>query len=272
MLDATDLTSKPAYVDFTEAGAGSLVVLVHSSMAGARQWSALTHDLQDRYLVRAVNLFGYGNTPAWSETEPPSLDDYAELVASAVPESARNVALIGHSFGGAVAMQAAAHQLRGQVERLVLIEPSPFYLLDIRGHREAFCEISSLAEYTSRCIANRIPEAAAERFIDYWCGAGTWTASSADRQGVFTRSIGLLLAEWNALLAGENTLAEWTAELPHDTLMISSTKTTLPSRELVKLLLDARPDWEWASICDAGHMAPLTHPQLVNPIIRGFLR
>lgn len=272
MLDATDLTSTPAYVDFTEAGAGSLVVLVHSSMAGARQWSALAHDLQDRYLVRAVNLFGYGNTPAWSETKPPSLNDYAELVASAVPESARNVALIGHSFGGAVAMQAAAHQLRVQVERLVLIEPSPFYLLDIRGHREAFCEISSLAEYTSRCIANRIPEAAAERFIDYWCGAGTWTASSADRQAVFTRSIGLLLAEWNALLAGENTLAEWTAELPHDTLMISSTKTTLPSRELVKLLLDARPDWEWASICDAGHMAPLTHPQLVNSIIRGFLR
>ena len=169
-------------------------------------------------------------------------------------------------------MQAAAHQLRGQVDRLVLIEPSPFYLLDIPSHRDAFCEISSLAEYTSRCIANRIPEAAAERFIDYWCGAGTWTASSADRQAVFARSIGLLLAEWNALLAGENTLAEWTAELPHDTLVISSTKTTLPSRELAKLLLDARPDWEWASICDAGHMAPLTHPQLVNPIITGFLR
>jgi pimeloyl-ACP methyl ester carboxylesterase len=165
MLDATDLTSKPAYVDFTEAGAGSLVVLVHSSMAGARQWSALTHDLQDRYLVRAVNLFGYGNTPTWSQTKPPSLDDYVELVASAV--SARNVTLIGHSFGGAVAMQAAAHQSRVQVGRLVLIEPSPFYLLDIRGHREAFCEISSLAEYTSRCIANRIPEAVAERFIDY---------------------------------------------------------------------------------------------------------
>ena len=27
MLDAPDLTSKPAYVDFMEAGAGSLVVL-----------------------------------------------------------------------------------------------------------------------------------------------------------------------------------------------------------------------------------------------------
>jgi hypothetical protein len=27
----------------------------------------------------------------------------------------------------------------------------------------------------------------------------------------------------------------------------------------------------FASICEAGHMAPVTHPHLVNPIIRRFL-
>jgi hypothetical protein len=52
---------------------------------------------------------------------------------------------------------------------------------------------------------------------------------------------------------------------------MSSTKTRRPSSELVELVLDARPDWETASIWDAGHMAPMTHPQLVNPIIRNFL-
>src|SRR5438270_9818617 len=85
-------------VDFIEAGAGPLVVLVHSSMSGARQWSALTRDLEDHFLVRAVNLFGYGGTPAWSGAEPPSLDDFAALIALTVPSTASNVSLVGHSF------------------------------------------------------------------------------------------------------------------------------------------------------------------------------
>jgi hypothetical protein len=45
MYDAAD-SCRPALVDFIEAGAGPLVVLVHSSMAGARQWSSLIRDLE----------------------------------------------------------------------------------------------------------------------------------------------------------------------------------------------------------------------------------
>jgi pimeloyl-ACP methyl ester carboxylesterase len=281
MNDLTDLSyrSTPARllndcahaVDFMEAGAGPLVVLVHSSMAGARQWSPLIRDLEDHSKVRAVNLFGYGSTPAWPDVKPPSLNDFADLVALTVPDTAGNISLVGHSFGAAVAMQAAAHQLRGRIKNLVLIEPSLFYLLDLCGRREAFDEILALAEYTNQGISNKKPEAAAERFIDYWCGSGIWAASSSGRQSAIAQSIALLAHEWNAVLAGHMTPAEWAAALPRDTLLMSSARTTRPLHEIVELLLHARPDWEFASIWDAGHMAPLTHPQIVNPIIKGFL-
>jgi pimeloyl-ACP methyl ester carboxylesterase len=258
-------------VDFVEAGAGPLVVLVHSSMAGAHQWSALTRVLEDRFLVRAVNLYGYGATPSWSEAKPPSLDNFAELVALAVPDTANTVRLVGHSLGGAVAMQLAAHQLEGRVTSLVLIEPSLFYLLDCCDRHEAFDEVSTLAHYTRRCISDEVPEAAAERFIDYWCGAGVWKASSPERKAAFVQSVTLLRHEWGTVLEGELTPAEMTAALPRNTLVISSAKTVRPSRELVGVLLNARPDWGFASIPDGGHMAPLTHPQLVNPMISDFL-
>jgi len=260
-----------AGMDFIDAGAGPLVLLVHSSMAGARQWSALSQSLEHRSLVRAVNLFGYGNTPAWSGAMPPSLDDYAELLARAVPASAGPISIVGHSFGAAVAMQAAAHQLQGRVSRLVLIEPSLFYLLDCSEHWEAYCEISSLAAYTKRCIANGMPQAAAARFVDYWCGAGTWAASSPDKRAALTRLVALLPHEWNAVLQGDETLAEWRAALPQSTLVIAAGRTRRPSRELVDLLAQLRPDWECTTIGDADHMVPLTHAHLVNPIIKGFL-
>ena len=55
----------PIKVDYLEAGSsGPVVMLVHSSVSGARQWRRLMGDLKDQFRVRAVNLFGYGKTPA----------------------------------------------------------------------------------------------------------------------------------------------------------------------------------------------------------------
>jgi hypothetical protein len=81
----------------------------------------------------------------------------------------------------------------------------------------------------------------------------------------------LLPHEWNALLTGKTTLREWNAALPRRTMLMSSTKTSSPSREVVELLLHSQRQWSFASLSDSGHMAPLTHPQVVNPIIGRFL-
>ena len=277
MQIATIPIRKPAQprapaVDFIEAGAGQPVVLVHASMSGAHQWSALMSDLADRFLVRAVNLFGYGGTPAWQGPEAPSLDDFADLIAAAVPRGARGVHLVGHSFGAAVAMQAAAHRLRGRVASLVLIEPSLFYLLDRCGRRAEFAEISALAAYVKQSIAQGRPAVAAERFIDYWCGLGTFAASSPERRSAFVRAIALVPPEFDAVLAGERTPAAWIAALPWRTLVIASARTKRPSQQLVEILSGAcSPEWRFARLGDGSHMAPVTHPQLVNPIVRDFV-
>jgi pimeloyl-ACP methyl ester carboxylesterase len=78
----SDLSSDPpVQVDFLEAGSsGPVVMLVHSSVSGARQWRRLMDDLKDRFRVRAVNLFGYGKTPPWPNEVRQSLDDQARLV------------------------------------------------------------------------------------------------------------------------------------------------------------------------------------------------
>jgi hypothetical protein len=42
--------------DFLETGSGPLVMLIHSSVSGARMWRRLMDDLKDDFQVRAVNL------------------------------------------------------------------------------------------------------------------------------------------------------------------------------------------------------------------------
>ena len=259
-------------VDFSEAGAGPLVVLVHASLGGARQWSSLTGDLADRFRVRAVNLFGYGDTPAWSRAQLPTLDDYAALVARAVPATERKVRLVGHSFGGAVAMHAAAHRLRGRVERLVLVEPSLFYLLEQNGQRAAFREISSLARRTKEHMAAGAMPEAAKRFIDYWSGPSTWAEMPEGKKAALLALMLRVAHEWDVILSGTTSAADWAALLPRRTLLMLSDLARLPSRGIVQALWrHAGPDWELTNIPQAGHMAPLTHPHIVNPIVRGFL-
>ncbi len=130
----------PIEVDYLEAGSsGPVVMLVHSSVSGARQWRRLMGDLKDQFRVRAVNLFGYGKTPPWPAETNQSLDDQARLVEAALPANADEVYLVGHSFGGSVAMKVAA-RLVGRVARLVLLVTNPFYLLAQSGRVDAFAE------------------------------------------------------------------------------------------------------------------------------------
>ncbi len=97
--------------------------------SGQRSCRSLKHHAMSGQSTCSV----YGDTRARSGFRSPSLDDFAKLVADVVPPATAKVSLIGHSLGGAIAMRAAAQHLRGRADKLVLIEPSPFSLLDAHG-------------------------------------------------------------------------------------------------------------------------------------------
>ena len=136
-------------------------------------------DLKDRFRIRAVNLFGYGKTPPWPAEATQSLEDQAHLVEAALPADAGEIYLVGHSFGGSVAMKAAA-RLAGRVTKLVLLETNPFYLLAQSGRIDAFAEAMGLRNYVKKFGALGQWATAAEKFADYWGGAGTWRNMARD--------------------------------------------------------------------------------------------
>ena len=257
-------------VDCIESGSGPVVMLVLPAVSGARQWGRLMTALQDGYHVIAVNLFGYGATPPWRENRPQTLDDHAGLVEAAVPDGATNIALVGHSIGGAIAMKVAQRQ-GARVRSLVLIEPNPFYLLKIHGRDEAFAESMELRNCVRESGATGDWSVAAEYFADYWVGPGHWAGMPEDRRKSFIQGLRQNFHEWDAVMDETTSLEEWRDSLPEQTLVLSARGTPRTISEIVELLAQTCPHWRYEEMAEGGHMAPLTRPDLVNPVVRAFL-
>lgn len=257
--------------DFIEAGQGPKVILFHSSVSGARQWRSLMDVLADRYHLIAINLFGYGKTPAWADGRPQSLADQASLAAPFLPQDGEAFAIVGHSFGGSVAMKSAA--LYGdQVDRLVLIEPNPFYLLEQHGKTDAYQEVTNLRDAIKASGQNGSWETAAEIFANYWTGMGSWDAMPVDRRSKFAEALKPNFHEWDAVMNETTAMVEWNARLPDRTTVISANDTVRSIREICAVMEASAPRWNHKRIDHGGHMAALTKPDLMNPIIADALR
>jgi pimeloyl-ACP methyl ester carboxylesterase len=255
-------------VDYTEQGRGDPVVLIHSSVSGNRQWRALGDALADRYRALAINLFGYGETTPWPGNTSQSLYAQACLVL-ALAEGESKLHLVGHSFGASVALKAAL-LLGERVGKLVLIEPNPFSLLKQQGRTGAFLEARALRDHV-KCFGSVGDwEKVAERFADYWVGDGAWAAMPEKRRAAFAAALAPNYYEWDAVMDEETTLEGWKSVAAR-TLVLSGSQTRRSIREIVEIFAAACPHWSFQQIRDAGHMAALTHPELVNPLVRQFL-
>jgi pimeloyl-ACP methyl ester carboxylesterase len=263
------LAKENLQIDYMDEGRGQTVVLIHSSVSGNRQWRALSAALSSRYRVLAPNLFGYGETTAWPGSTRQTLSAQAMLVLALCEAVAGPIHLVGHSFGGAVALKVAEY-LGSRLRSLVLLEPNPFHLLQQAGRTRAFREALRLRNHVKCFAAFCDWRQAAERFADYWLGDGAWAAMPEKRRAAFAASLPPNVHEWDALL-GEMTPVERWRDLGAETLLVCDPHTRLPTREIAEIFARACPRWTLQPLCGAGHMAPLTRPDLVNPLVHEFL-
>ncbi|MGC5050225.1 alpha/beta fold hydrolase [Micromonospora sp. DT48] len=94
---------------YDEAGTGSPVVLLHAGIADRRMWREQIDPLAARHRVIAVDLRGYGE----SELPPNAFAHHDDVVGLLDALGLASAALVGCSFGGAVAIDTAlAHPHR----------------------------------------------------------------------------------------------------------------------------------------------------------------
>lgn len=256
-------------VEYVDAGAGPAIVLLHSSASGLRQWRRLIDELRGHYRVLAVNLFGYGRTSAWPGGAAQTLVDQARLSAAVALLSEGPVTLIGHSLGGAVALETAL-QLGDRLRAVIAYEPILFSLLETHGPADAFAEIHDLStRYHALGTAGRWDEAG-ELFVDYWSGKGAFSAMPEERKAGLRTMLPNVVHEWDAVIAPSRPLSDWKS-IPVPVHILRSADTRRPTHTIVSLLTASHDHWKLHEVASGGHMAPLARPDLVNPVIANIL-
>ena len=242
-------------------GQGPTVVLLHSSGSSGRQWDGLMTALQSRYRLHAVDLHGHGPTPAWAEGQRMRLEDDLALVQPLLT-SATPVHLIGHSYGGALALKLAA-LLPERIASVAVYEPVLFrLLLDYQPRDRATTEVLSAAQSIRNWFDLGHSARAAQRFVDFWSGDGAWERLPPVRQQLIAARIGSVIGHFNALFNDSLTRAAL-SRLPMPILCMTGARTRPAPRRIGELLRYALPQATHEVVANAGHMGPVTHGQAV---------
>jgi pimeloyl-ACP methyl ester carboxylesterase len=154
---------------------------------------------------------------------------------------------------------------------MALYEPTLFAVLEEeQPGQPAAREICDVVAFAEKALARGDTDAAAEHFIDYWMGPGSWAATPEARRPALaaaTRNIG----GWLHALIREPTPLSDLAQLEIPILYLMGEKSRLSARGVARVLTKTLPRVTVQELKGVGHMAPVTHPELVNAAIESFL-
>ena len=257
-------------LDYIEKGQGETVLLLHSTAAGNKQWRKLIELLSSSYRVLAPNLYGYGGTPSWSQQNPQTLADHVSLLEGILADQPK-INIVGHSFGGSVAMMAAKIH-KPKVNKLILIEPNPFYLLSNSKDSDGYKEAVALCDVIKRNGDKGTWNIAAQYFADYWNGNGSWEEMDSERQDKFIAALKPNYHEWDCVMNETISIKEWKHSLASNTTVLMSQNTVQSIKDINSLFKSKIPEWRYIKYSEGGHMAPLTHSYIINPLIEKVLK
>ncbi len=250
------------------------LLALHSSASLGGQWKALSQSLAWERDVLTPDLPGYG-TAADSATlmHAANLETEARWLLAQAGAAGNSLDLggsfhlVGHSYGGAVALKLAMLAPQ-RVRSLTLIEPVLFHLLRQAGGPGARLErqILGVRDRVRGAVAAGWPAHGMGAFVDFWSGEGAWHSMDLPRRQILARQAKAVLRNFEAVL-NEAWLLDDLTPLTFPIQVVSGERSPEVTGQIAELLIEAGDNVRATRIFGAGHMAPVTHTTAVNAAV-----
>ena len=256
----------PAQIDLTVRGEGPTLLFISGSFSTGAAWRPLLAELPLAARTATLSLCGYGQTVETRSLGNHGIAHEVAVVRSALDQLATPVTLVGHSFGGTVAL-AAALQVPEQVAGLVLFEANPMDVLRLAGQRRLLEEGRFLAAAFEAAVSANVPDAPA-LVIDYWDGPGSFARLPAPVRDYCRERASTNVLDWRSDFGfAADELASIRCPVVLGRGARANAAMVAMTEAMERLLPAAR-----ACVVDgAGHFPIATHPAACAKLIAEFM-
>ncbi len=251
---------------YADHGAGEPLILLHCSAGSHGAWRGVAAALGPGFRIVAPDLLGYGANAPWPRGEALAPDAEVAIVEALLDRIGGRVHIVGHSYGGTVALGAAAH-CPGRIASLVLIEPVAFHLLRHAGKPDEWEAIRALAQRHMALVGRGLDAEAAEAFMGFWIGGPQWRQLPAALRAEVVRTAPKVAAEWRLCLEAADDRATL-AGVACPVLLAKGARTRTVMHTVMDLLAALLTSAARAEIAGAGHMSPQTHAAEIAALVR----
>ncbi len=239
-----------------------VVLLLHATLSSSRQLRPLAHRLAAVARVLAPDRRGSGGSPMATPATLPLARHVADALDVLDAAGVRRAVVVGHSFGGVVALELAARH-PDRVAGVLAYEPP--YLAVAPGPVRA--AMADLADRVAAAHAERGGAAAAELFLGAVAGPRAWAALHPRQRAALSAAGDGVLAD----IAMPDLDPDGLARIAAPAILATGAASEPFYRPIAEALAARIPGARAVTLPDLRHPAPITDPDPIAALVRDVI-
>lgn len=250
-------------IDYDECGVGPTIVMVPGSCSTGAAWKPVIAALGVRFRCVTTSLLGYGGTAERRTANDQSISHEAEVVEEVIRKADQGVHLVGHSFGGLVAL-AVALRNHASLQSLTVLEAPAAEILkgNEEQHYQTFRDMTE--DYFTAFQSGEAE--AIKKMIDFYGGPGTFTSWPPRVRAYAIETTPVNILDW-ASAYGFPLSALTLASIDIPTLFCWGNQSQPAVQRANALLSDSIERSKQSTVHGAAHFMIATHANEVAQLI-----